>query len=258
MTKKELQKELAKANKENVKLKKKVNELEAKIKSKKQESENTGFDFTEKKDIQSNSRKVKGEWNDKVKNRHRYSKKTWFGFFFSTITNSSLFSLVYKIARWIKKITFISTLAFIIKTVFAIISTSAVFIFLLLGFVLILPVILIGAMVALIHTIFSFKKYNAMLKNEIKDKKVLVFLPDRDENIGENSYFRRMIKDSCDKNTIVIFVTPFFFSSKGVGGNGGFLTCRKENDNTYIVRRRYFFIFKRKVLNEACDPILIY
>lgn len=260
MTKKELQKELAKANKENIKLKKKVGELEVKIDVlKRKSSDNTVFEFSEKKDIQSNSRKVKGEWNDKVKNHHRYSKRTWFGFFFSTITNSSLFSLIYKIARWIKKITFISTLAFIIKTVFAIVSTSAIFIFLLLGFVLLLPFILIGALVALIHTIFSFKKYNEMLRTEIRDKKVLIFLPDRDENINENSYFRRMIKDSSDKNTIVIFVTPLFFSSKGIGGKGAFLTCRQENKNTYIVRRRYFFIFKRKVLNDTpCEPILIY
>ena len=262
MTKNDLEKKLERTQISNQKLQKKVKQLEKKVKNLQEklsedivvETSQSGKKIKKEKDT-----KISEEWSDRSRNRKRYSKKTMTGFVVSTVTNSSLYSIFYKITVWFKKISFLSTVLIIIKAILTAISTSAIFILFLVVLIPLLPFILIAALVSCVHTLLSFKKYNEKFRSLIQDKKLLVFFPSKNDSFDPESYLGKTFSTLSDKNTAIIAVTPYFFSSKGFGGKGGFLTCRHEMKNVYIVRRRYFFIFKRRVIKNAnCETIYIY
>ena len=262
MTKNDLEKKLERTQKNNQKLQKKVKQLEKRVKTLQEKlSDDIVIETSQSgnKNKKDKDKKTTEEWSDKNRNRVRYSKKTLIGFVVSTVTNSSLYSLFFKINLWLKKLSFLSNLMLVTKAVMTAISTSAIFILLLVVLLPLLPFIIVAALFSFVHTLFSFKKYNDKFRDLILGKKLLVFFPSRNDTFDTGSYLEKTFSMFSDNDTEIIAVTPYFFSSKGFGGKGAFLTCRQEKENVYIVRRRYFFIFKRRVLKNAnCEIIYIY
>ncbi len=210
--------------------------------------------FTEK-----NIDYVQEAWLEKAQDRMRYSKNTWIEFAISTARNSSVFSLIYRFTSFIRRITFISTVITILRVIFIALSTSAFFVFLIAGTIAMLPFAVICAIFASVHTIVSFRYYDKLFKKRLYGKTLYLFFPSKEDTIDQNLCLSHYTKALSHKKAVVIIVSPYYFSSKGIGGKGIFMTCRREAENIYIIRRRYFFIFKRKILNKRnSDTFLIY
>ena len=161
MTKNDLEKKLERTQKNNQKLQKKVKQLEKRVKTLQEKlSDDIVIETSQSgnKNKKDKDKKTTEEWSDKNRNRVRYSKKTLIGFVVSTVTNSSLYSLFFKINLWLKKLSFLSNLMLVTKAVMTAISTSAIFILLLVVLLPLLPFIIVAALFSFVHTLFSFKK----------------------------------------------------------------------------------------------------
>ena len=89
------------------------------------------------------------------------------------------------------------------------------------------------------------------MKKRLSDRRVFVFFTDRDTDFSESSFFCRLCKSYASaKGSAVIVVSPFFFSSVGLGEKKSYLTVREESANLYIYRKPSFFSLKRRVLSE--------
>ena len=55
----------------------------------------------------------------------------------------------------------------------------------------------------------------------------------------------------------VLVVSPYPLSSRGLGGKGGFFTARREAEGLYLVRRHYFFMLRKRVLDALEQDITV-
>ena len=53
----------------------------------------------------------------------------------------------------------------------------------------------------------------------------------------------------------VLVVSPYPVSPRGLGGKGSFFTARKEAEGIYLVRRHYFFMLRKRVLDAMGQNI---
>ncbi len=114
-------------------------------------------------------------------------------------------------------------------------------------FLVLLPVLVIGGMSFLLSAWMESQKKNRALDRRTKGRRIYVlFMSD-----GENPFLAENAKSlAADKDQVVVVVSPFWFSPKGLGDGAFFSTVREEWDGVYLVRKYYFFSLKKHVLDQ--------
>ncbi len=192
-----------------------------------------------------------------------YSRKSYTSFLISHISNTSVFHVYKRIIAFLKKYTLISTTLKIAAVILAVLQTSTVFVLATSVFVVSLPFTFLVGYTALLLSLFGRRKLKKRIKELAASKDIFILTPPRGRAFERGSFFRGMAEDiASDKEKLVIIISPFFFSSKGVGeSKKPFFMARIESENVIIVRRHYYFSLKRsrrKNTDEKNDVTILY
>ncbi len=121
-----------------------------------------------------------------------------------------------------------------------------------------LPFLLAGAGALTLWVALGSRRMNRRIKKELAGRRVRVLVPPRGRALEEGSFFVRSARDmAAAAGVTVLVVTPYVFSRRGLGGGGRFFTARKETEGLYLVRRHYFFILRRQVLDALEGEVTV-
>ena len=142
----------------------------------------------------------------------------------------------------------ISRVITVLATVLTFMSTGALTLILALLCLLILPVALLLLGGTMLLGLFNRKQQNRLLQSEVDRRTVYLFFP---EELASHSFSAATMRELASaKDAAVFVISPYTWSSRGIGGNGFYINARQEGAHLYLLRRHYFFFFKR-LLKQA-------
>ena len=117
---------------------------------------------------------------------------------------------------------------------------------------LLLPPLVLFAVGILLAVLIESPHRNHYFWDQTMQKRIYVlFLQDPD-----SAFFKGNARSLASDDSIVIIVSPFWLSPRGIRGKSLYSTARREYKNVYIVRRYYYFTLKRHVLTKRNTAFL--
>ncbi len=176
----------------------------------------------------------------------RYRKSTYLRYLLESVRESLPVQLIKSFSKYFRRVKSVQTVSTIVLALAAVITvaviSTTVLLFMFLGISL---VILLALLIYL-----RSRRMNHILSRELADRRIRVLVPPRGPALNPGSFFIRNARAMAgEDNVAVIIVSPYLCSCCGAGGRGGFFIARKEAEGLYIVRRHYFFVLRRKVLD---------
>lgn len=212
--------EIKRLKKENHELKKKLYKLETKV------HESDG----QKKD------------NFKCFNANNY-----FSFLLSKIKRKSFYSYFEKASKYFRNSLWLTSIFRVGLLIYQYLQAGAFFILYTAAFIIFIPITLAVALVTLIVTLV-LRERNGRTLLKLLTKDVTVIIPESKE-----AFSRVAIEEKIAENEgkSILIVTPLFLGRKGLGDSKKMFVCyRNERDNIYILRRYFFFYFRKRMKKE--------
>lgn len=187
-----------------------------------------------------------------------FSKNNFAAYLVSSLKDNSFFLYYQRVIYFLKKYTVIRATLGILAFLWAFLQSSALFVLFTGTMAITLPLTLIFSYVALIFTFNQRRKLNRAILSKAKNKKITVLFPSKGRAFEKGSYFGAMVADiSKNEDTIVIIVSPYFFSPKTI------LSYRKKPylnagdiiSNIITVRKHYYFSLKKHLLDHNTDNL---
>ena len=96
---------------------------------------------------------------------------------------------------------------------------------------------------------------NRLLQPEVHARTVYLFFP---SDLREYSFTAASMRQLAQRERCSVFViSPYAWSSKGLGGHGFYLNARQESPHLFLLRRHYFFFFKRLLNSQKTKRIIV-
>jgi len=179
----------------------------------------------------------------------RYASSTYGKYLFLSLKESTLGRLFRRFIRFFRRLRVVRWVTNIVLIILTAILASAVFI-------TAIPLLLLSTVTALFAVIFNARSANYKMASALAGKHIVILTTHDHTTLGEDSFFERCAKDMATApNTAVMVISPYLLSTKGLGGRGLYFTARQEAQNLYLVRKSYYFLLRRQVL-ERIDPHL--
>lgn len=176
-------------------------------------------------------------------NARRYTSRTYIRYLISTFKGSVAGNLFRRMALYWRRLRVVRTIAAVVVGILATLVVSAVYITL-------LPFLVFGILGTLVAITVLSRSADRRMKHALEGKHIRVIIPPDEVSFDGNTFLERSaIAMAQEKNTAVIIVSPRFWSCKGLGGQGMFFTVRREANDLYLVRKGYYFILRRRVLD---------
>ena len=192
-------------------------------------------------------------WKEERQNALLFSQKSYLRYLIHTFKSSAAGSIFQRISLYLRRLRLIRNVGAIFSAIIVTLLVSAFFITL-------LPFLLVLTLLALVAVCLRARAANRMISRAIDGKHVRIIIPPEGITFKNNTFLERSAKAmSQEPDTIVLVVSPHFFSTKGMGGKGIFFTARRESDQLYLIRKSYYFILRRRVLDaHAQDMTVMY
>lgn len=195
-------------------------------------------------------------WLQNEKEASYLTSGSYIKYLISKITGGSFYAFSKRIYEYFKKFRLISTIMRVTSSILTILGTGAFFIFISSAIVFIIPIILITAIAVYILGSASRASAFKKIRSACKKNNIYVFFPQKDKPFGEDSYFRKTLKDisnDTNKSNFIIVVSPYFLSSAGFsdGKEKFYSIARFESERICIVRQHAFFLLRRRVLQTS-------
>jgi len=181
----------------------------------------------------------------------RFRKPSFLRYLWEAVTDSAPVSLVVGLWRYLRRVRVAQTVLSLAVAVGAVTAVAVLA-------AALLPFLLAGAGALTLWVTLGSHRMNRRLEKELAGRRVRVLVPPRGRALEEDSFFVRSARDmAAEAGVTVLVVTPYVFSRRGLGGGGRFLTARKETAGLYLVRRHYFFILRRQVLDALEGEVTV-
>ncbi len=246
-----LEKELAEERRENAHLKQKINHLKG---SYGETPDLSVRDMHNRRKTDPQQREQADLFLTGAVNARRFSKRNYALFLIHSVKESTLGLLVRRISRYFRRLRLFRNIAAAIGAVLVTVLLSAFF-------VTALPFLLLFLGISLFAVAFRARSANRQMREALVGmQRIRIIFFHEQINFKENSFSERSAMSMAeDRGTAVIAVSPHLLSSAGLGGKGMFFAVRQERPRLFLVRRGYYFILKRKVLNAlSADITLMY
>lgn len=187
-------------------------------------------------------------------NARRFSKKSYVRYLIHTVKESTVGLIFRRISVYFRRFRLIRRIAAVVAAVLMALLLSAFFI-------TALPFLLLLLVATLMAVILRAHSANRRMREYLRDvRRVRILILSEQVTFEDSTFAERSAKAmATEAETAVIVVTPRLWSAKGLGGEGMFFTARRESQNLYLVRRGYYFILRRRILDGlACDMTVIY
>ncbi len=190
-----------------------------------------------------------------------YRERSFIRYLFETVMESYPIGLVTKLLHYLRRLRVVQLIVTLIAAVGAVVTVTILS-------AAALPFLLFGtATLAMLAAFFS-RRANRRLRRVLEGEHIRVLVPPRGQGFprthrraagGDTAgtpFFQRQARAmAAEEGVSVIVVSPYLFSSRGLGGRGAYFTARCESEHVYLVRRHYFFLLRRRVL-DVIDPAM--
>ena len=149
----------------------------------------------------------------------------------------------------------ISRIITFVAALITLMGTGAAALLLALLCLLVLPIaaLLIGGTMLL--GFFRRGWQNEQLRGEIAQRTVYLFFP---SELNQESFSARNMKSFAQFSQATVFIiSPYSWSTAGLGGNGFYINARREGEHLFLLRRHYFFFFRRLLSAEEHQRIVV-
>ena len=186
---------------------------------------------------------------------NRYRKSSYLRFLFESIMDSLPLQIISQLLHYLRKLR-------VVQLVMAIVLVSATVVLVTVLSAAALPFILAGTMSLAMLAWMRSRRMNSILLKALTGKHIRVLVPERRSGLSRTcespSFFiRQAYAMAAEKGVAVIVVSPYPVSRRGLGGRGTFFTARREAENLYLVRRHYYFILRKRVLDVVDGDMTI-
>ena len=191
---------------------------------------------------------------------HHYGKRTYLRFLVDCFTDSSYYIWWTKLLSYVRRIRLVRTLGLILAVGFTAVQTSALFVVFSAVYLAILPFLILSSGLCLFLAVLHSRAVNRRLSADLAGRHVRILLPSRRANFTPRAmpfFFASAREMAAEPGTAVIVVSPFILSPKGFGSRRMFVTARKEAEGLYVVRKYYYFILRRRVLDALDSQLAI-
>ncbi len=168
-------------------------------------------------------------------------------------TNTPLYLHWQRILSYFRKFRAIAVFLRILTLLFTVIETGALVILSTALFLILLPFATALMLGILLTARIDSRRVNQKMKNALADKKIYVFFLPREEA----DFLSRNAQDLAKKGNGVILISPYWISSGGIKKGHFYFTVRCEEENLYLIRRYYFFSFRKQVLDPN-KTVMVY
>ena len=115
-----------------------------------------------------------------------------------------------------------------------------------------LPLSALLALVTLLLSLIGQKRANERLARAVIGKDVYVVFPKDSEAMSRSNYIGILTNALSKSNKSIVFaVSPSFWSSRGFRKGKYYMHYRHDLCNVVMLRKYYYFSFKRSVLNKS-------
>ncbi len=167
------------------------------------------------------------------------------------IRSTSVWSRYIQFLTWFRRINILRITIRTVSFIAAFFEAGILFIVASSVFLIFMPIASLLYFGIYLAALIKRRRVNRYMASILQDKRVFVFFADRDTDLSESSFFSGLCRNCAKANSCaVVIVSPFFFSSEGVGKKRPYVTVRKEEDDLYICRRMNFFSLRRAVLSK--------
>lgn len=240
--------ELEQEKQENARLRREVTELRKELIQKENHADVAPLFRREKRSIE-DERLHSLQKN--AKNATRYARTSYIRFLYDHLTGTMVFNIVKRIYLYIRRFNLVRTISTVAIVVLTALAVSAIY-------VMILPFTLLLVGLSLVFALLRSGRMNRRMRTLLDGKHIRVLIPPEDLTMKEDSFLiRSAISMAQDPDTAVIVVSPHTFSTRGLGGSKCYLTARQEGTNLFIVRKYYYFILRRRVLDVVDRDLTI-
>lgn len=182
---------------------------------------------------------------------HHYRKISFLRYLWESVMESAPVQLLSKLIQYLRRIRAIQLILTILLALVAVVTVAVVS-------AAALPFLLLGAALLAMLALLRSRRMNRILRKELTDRRIRIMIPPRGHCFSENAFFLRNARAmAAEVGVTVIVVTPYLISGRGSREDGFFFTARKESDHLYLVRRHYFFILRRRVLDTLDSDITV-
>lgn len=182
---------------------------------------------------------------------HHYRKGSFLRYLWESIMESAPVQLLSKLIQYLRRIRAIQLILTILLTLAAVVTVAVVS-------AAVLPFLFFGTALLAMLALMRSRRMNRILRKELTDRRIRIMIPPRGTAFLPDSFFLRNANAMASEiGVTVIVVTPYLMSNRGLRRKGSFFTAHKEIDNLYFVRRHYFFILRRRVLDTLDSDITV-
>ncbi len=178
-----------------------------------------------------------------AKRAFRYRNGSYVRYLWDALTDSFLLRMASRLFAYLRRlrvVNMIITIALAIGAVAVVTVVSAA----------VLPFLLVGTLGLAMLAALRSRRMNVILRRELNDRHIRVIVLPRGAAQASDSFSARQARAMAgEENVAVVVITPYLLSTRGFGGHGQFFTARRECSDLYLVRRHYYFILRRRVLD---------
>ena len=177
----------------------------------------------------------------------------------SLVKSTSFWLLCQRGLSFFRKFRLISWILRIVTRIVIWAETSVAFIAWISATIVILPFLALLSAASLFIALFRSKNANKHFEELLGGKKVYILfaskkqLSKRGEKVG---FFVQNVRELALRDSVCIVVSPHFFGREGIGGSDFYVTARKESENIYMVRKNYYFMLRRVVIERVASEII--
>lgn len=178
--------------------------------------------------------------------RKLFSHKSYIMFIWDAVTSTRGYEIWDEILTFARRFRLISATLRIGTLIMSALEAGAVFLLaagILLAFS---PALLLLTLAATIDSVISGSRADALVSRITKNKRLAFIFPPRGA-LGEDRFLSYNAKTLSSSIRCTVFVvSPYLFSSRGIGGHGQYTSVRCESEGVYIIRRQAYFRLRRR------------
>ena len=181
------------------------------------------------------------------RNRLLTCQRFFLSYAYRLFTKAPLYTHGKHLFLYIRRLRTIALILRILTLLFTVLQTGALVLLSAALFLVILPILAILMLTVLLGAWIGSGRANKRLSKELKGKKIyILFLTPQ-----KNPFLEGNAKDLASRGDAVVVVSPYTISPKGLSGSKKlYFTAREEFPSVFLIRRYYFFSFRKHVAKK--------
>lgn len=191
-------------------------------------------------------------WSSISASLSSYAESSYFKTVISLVRGNPFYRGWLKILTLFRRFRMLSYIATLVSYVIALLGTGALLLVYISATLLLLIASALLTIVFIALTSFDIKSSNRDMRKILENKEVYIFFSSDPRALSQNSFFFKNALDiSRQPNCAVLIVTGALFTRRG-----RFLSLKKETDSLFIIRKYYYFSFKKHVIPALSGKII--